>query len=333
MFVIHKDFFCGCVLQRESFQDQIECKSTEYYCPLDKQCHPYCGNVIDSTGKMFPCDTTSQLPYDPNGPLISTSPDGTQTEMNGLLIPNNKDYESQLKFDISRYAVGTVPKSEMEKARVKVLPSPSCKLLNTSASAVFSLNTEKMPIVFLASDTVFPITSSFKEGKVVKFDSDHVVRNKNLSQSGVMRFPYAMKVQLKWDPKTYLDRNNDTFTLYNSSKADPNRILYQWKYDGKTNNPFPAEGVTLYNNVITWEITSKQKNNAWGVRMYALPYYAVNSNNLLQTLLVTSTLGLENGYQIKVGDEVTSIADIKSNILYVPLLQYNHFKGESVVPL
>lgn len=335
IFYIHQDFFCGCNGNRESFKDAaITCKSTEYYCPLDRQCHSYCENVVDSHGNTFPCDFDTQMPYNPNGTLVYTdNANGQKTYVNKLLIPTKDIDVNQLNFDVSRLNTATTATSSLEKTRVKIFPKANCKLINPSIIATYVPYTKSMPIVFLTADTTFPTVpdKDLQSGKLLQIDSAHEPHTA-LFQSKTVKIPNAIKLKITWGKKTTFDKE-DTFTIYQSSTVNNNNKIYEWKSDGNTISPSPSEEITIIGNVFTWSLSSKKKNNAWGFQMLVTPYLKISKDSDNQTipLMVTSTIGLENGFKIKVGDEITTVADIKSNILFVPKLQYSHFKGESIV--
>lgn len=339
------------IVYRENFDDcacpvQVEttCKTTQYYCPLDKKCHDFCQNVLDSKGNVFPCDEESYLPYDPNSSVEVTFLNGTSKTINEVLIPEKDFKVGQLNFEVERSISGaTKPKTKEEKYRQKIFNTPSCKLVTASKSAVFSPYSKTFQTIFLTADTVNKygdvdkVNSNgqydpkAKPSKEVQYNYEYPAGSKTVKDVlgfETISFPNASRLEIRFS-KCRLDATKDMLNIYKSYDRNLNSLYYNLKGDGK-NITFP-EKLIIDGNTFTWEIISKNSSdtNLRRLRMYIKPYYS-SSPNVVNALMVSSTQGLEVGYRIKVGTEESTIVDIKSNIIYVPRLKYSHFKGEPI---
>ena len=180
----------------------------------------------------------TNLPYDPNESIVVTTDRGEKTIYPRNLIPGSEDLDvTQLYYDVARiYSGAPPPKTAAEKLRLKVFRTPTCQLVSPTATARFTPYTKDIPTIFLTTDSIMYLGTDISPSKkAIKFESDHTVRNnggtdvtKDYFQQKTVKIPNAVKLKITWDKKSYIDKNNDTFTLCASTEADESKILYQW---------------------------------------------------------------------------------------------------------
>lgn len=130
-----------------------DCTSTEYYCPLTNSCNSYCGNVYDQTGKLFPCDSSTSMPYSPNDNTYTYATDGSSTVTKTQLATSALD-PSQLSFDVGMLSGTSNPSDKFGSLRTKIFGSPTCSLLvkDSTKTATVSLYSELLTNSYLNLD-------------------------------------------------------------------------------------------------------------------------------------------------------------------------------------